>query len=181
MYAYDTLQLYVYSSTLIGCGWSCNQAYSVPLLAFDFRFIFFQQLQHHGSSNRDTSLPCWSSNLQPLLPSSKFISRTMIIASVPFDYHIVRGTLRIGPNELSFADSRVWKDVCAHRPEFQMALTAFLEHLGRNMRDFDASVFDVIGELAWGESFHGLEERRVHDWVSAILGNVKYGDFRPGS
>ncbi|KAF7186799.1 Versicolorin B desaturase [Pseudocercospora fuligena] len=168
------------------------------------------------------------------------------LTDIPFDYHIVRGTLqhriceihkqygpevRIGVNELSFADSRAWKDVFAHRPEFpkdrrklvmppngshsilgapaeeharfrRLLAHAFSEKGLReqeprikkymdllvdrlnekaiakqatNIVDwYTATVFDVIGELAWGESFHGLEERRVHDWVSAILGNVKY-------
>ncbi|USW48351.1 Putative cytochrome P450 [Septoria linicola] len=39
---------------------------------------------------------------------------------------------------------------------------------------YTCAVFDVIGELAWGESFQGLEERRVHEWIPAILGNLKY-------
>ncbi|KAF2210952.1 hypothetical protein CERZMDRAFT_113086 [Cercospora zeae-maydis SCOH1-5] len=39
---------------------------------------------------------------------------------------------------------------------------------------YTMTVFDVLGELAWGESFHGLEERRVHEWIPAILANVKY-------
>ncbi|GIZ39371.1 hypothetical protein CKM354_000275700 [Cercospora kikuchii] len=39
---------------------------------------------------------------------------------------------------------------------------------------YTMAVFDIVGELAWGESFHGLEERRVHEWIPAILANVKY-------
>ncbi|KAM3415618.1 Versicolorin B desaturase [Cercospora zeina] len=39
---------------------------------------------------------------------------------------------------------------------------------------YTMTVFDILGELAWGESFHGLEERQVHEWIPAILANVKY-------
>ncbi|KAK4634224.1 Averantin hydroxylase [Fulvia fulva] len=36
------------------------------------------------------------------------------------------------------------------------------------------TVFDVIGDLAFGESFNGLLHRKVHEWIPAILDSVKY-------
>ena len=36
------------------------------------------------------------------------------------------------------------------------------------------TVFDVIGDLAWGEPFYGLRDRKVHDWISAVIGNSQY-------
>lgn len=38
---------------------------------------------------------------------------------------------------------------------------------------YTSAVFDIIGELAWGEPFYGLRDGRVHDWIPAILGNLK--------
>jgi hypothetical protein len=36
------------------------------------------------------------------------------------------------------------------------------------------AVFDTIGDLAFGTSFNGLKERKVHDWLPAVLGSVTY-------
>ena len=35
------------------------------------------------------------------------------------------------------------------------------------------AAFDVIGDLGFGESFNSLRDRHLHDWVEAVLGNVK--------
>lgn len=34
--------------------------------------------------------------------------------------------------------------------------------------------FDVIGDLAFGESFKCLENGELHDWIPAVSSNVKY-------
>lgn len=34
--------------------------------------------------------------------------------------------------------------------------------------------FDVIGDLAFGESFGSLDQGKLHSWVRAVQGNVKY-------
>ncbi|KAF2162336.1 hypothetical protein M409DRAFT_27340 [Zasmidium cellare ATCC 36951] len=169
------------------------------------------------------------------------------LTSLPSDYHSFNGTLvfklreihlkygesvRISPNELSFTQSRAWKDIYAARnPEFpkdhrrtalspngyysilnapkdeharfrRLLAHAFSEKGLReqeprirqymdllvdrlnecvrsghatNMVDWYTScVFDVIGDLSWGESFGGLENREVHEWVPAVMGNTRY-------
>ncbi|CAK4031641.1 Versicolorin B desaturase [Lecanosticta acicola] len=167
------------------------------------------------------------------------------LSSIPLDYHTWRGTanrqilrlhqehgpvVRLSPNELSYADAQIWKDVWAARnPEFPKRRTpmppngsysilnapkdhharfrrllahAFSE---RGLRDqeprikqyvdllverlqevartgqstdivdwYTRTVFDVIGDLAWGGSFDGVRNRSTHDWIPAILANVKY-------
>lgn len=35
-------------------------------------------------------------------------------------------------------------------------------------------VFDVIGDLAWGESFHSLRECKLHEWIPGISSTVKF-------
>lgn len=39
---------------------------------------------------------------------------------------------------------------------------------------YTRTVFDVIGDLAWGEPFNGVQKRFTHEWIPAILANVKY-------
>lgn len=34
--------------------------------------------------------------------------------------------------------------------------------------------FDVIGDLGFGESFHSLQNRSLHEWIPAIAGAVKF-------
>lgn len=38
--------------------------------------------------------------------------------------------------------------------------------------------FDLIGELAFSESFHSLEQRRYHPWVLSIFQGIRGGAFR---
>ena len=35
---------------------------------------------------------------------------------------------------------------------------------------YNMTVFDIIGDLAWGESFDCLQDRKVHEWTPAIQG-----------
>lgn len=37
------------------------------------------------------------------------------------------------------------------------------------------TTFDTIGDLEFGESFHSLDNRVEHPWVSSILNGLKYG------
>ncbi|KAF4772824.1 VerB [Colletotrichum scovillei] len=39
---------------------------------------------------------------------------------------------------------------------------------------YNMVVFDVIGDLAWGESFHSLRNGRLHAWIPAISSTVKF-------
>lgn len=39
---------------------------------------------------------------------------------------------------------------------------------------FNMTTFDIIGDLAFGDSFDSLENRRLHDWVPAVSGSVKF-------
>ena len=38
---------------------------------------------------------------------------------------------------------------------------------------YNWAMFDIIGDLAFGESFECLEGARTHDWIASIQGNVK--------
>ena len=39
---------------------------------------------------------------------------------------------------------------------------------------YNMTVLDVIGDLAFGESFESLENRKMHDWIPAISGSVRF-------
>lgn len=39
---------------------------------------------------------------------------------------------------------------------------------------YNMMVFDVIGDLAWGESFHSLRDGKLHEWIPAIASTVKF-------
>ena len=41
------------------------------------------------------------------------------------------------------------------------------------VRWFNFTTFDIIGDLSLGESFHCLEESRLHDWVSILFTQFK--------
>ncbi|EMC94776.1 hypothetical protein BAUCODRAFT_74097 [Baudoinia panamericana UAMH 10762] len=38
---------------------------------------------------------------------------------------------------------------------------------------YNMTLFDVIGDLAFGASFNSLQDRKQHEWIPAILGNVQ--------
>lgn len=69
------------------------------------------------------------------------------------------------------------------QPIIQKYVDLLIERLFEATKDGDSTdllewyiliTFDIIGDLAWGESFNGLRERRIHDWIPAIYGNLKY-------
>ncbi|KAK4555062.1 hypothetical protein LTR86_007828 [Recurvomyces mirabilis] len=39
---------------------------------------------------------------------------------------------------------------------------------------FNMTVFDVIGDLAWGASFQSLESSQVHEWIGAVYANLTF-------
>jgi cytochrome P450 len=39
---------------------------------------------------------------------------------------------------------------------------------------YNMVVFDVIGDLAWGESFHSLRDGKLHEWIAGISSTVKF-------
>lgn len=39
---------------------------------------------------------------------------------------------------------------------------------------YNMVTFDVIGDLGFGESFHSLENRSLHEWIPAIAGAVRF-------
>ena len=39
---------------------------------------------------------------------------------------------------------------------------------------FDFTIFDIVGDLSLGESFHCLEESRYHGWVTILLAQFKF-------
>jgi averantin hydroxylase len=42
---------------------------------------------------------------------------------------------------------------------------------------YNWATFDMIGDLAFGESFHCLENKKTDPWIDAVFGNVKIGAF----
>lgn len=40
---------------------------------------------------------------------------------------------------------------------------------------FNLLTFDVIGSLAFGESFGGLESAKFHEWIQLAVGSMKQG------
>jgi averantin hydroxylase len=43
---------------------------------------------------------------------------------------------------------------------------------------YNWTTFDLIGDLAFGESFHCLETKSTHPWIAVLLGNLKTLGFR---
>jgi cytochrome P450 len=39
---------------------------------------------------------------------------------------------------------------------------------------YNMTSFDIIGDLAFGESFGSLENRKQHDWIPALSGSAKF-------
>ncbi len=42
---------------------------------------------------------------------------------------------------------------------------------------FNFTTFDVIGDLAFGESFHCLEKEEYHSWVAILFATIKYAVY----
>ena len=42
------------------------------------------------------------------------------------------------------------------------------------VRWYNFTTFDIIGDLAFGESFHCLEDEEYHNWVSTIFNSIKF-------
>jgi cytochrome P450 len=40
---------------------------------------------------------------------------------------------------------------------------------------FNLMTFDIIGSLAFGESFGGLKEGKFHEWIQLVTGSMKQG------
>lgn len=40
---------------------------------------------------------------------------------------------------------------------------------------FNLMTFDIIGSLAFGESFGGLESAKFHEWIQLAVGSMKQG------
>ncbi|ORY71471.1 cytochrome protein [Pseudomassariella vexata] len=144
--------------------------------------------------------------------------------------------VRIGPNELSYCEAAVWRDVWAYRKgheEFSktslqivvppngtygilgasrmdhrrvrkllshsfsekamreqhptikkhvdLLVDRLRERAGKEPQNivewFNWTTFDVIGALAFDQSFNCLEHGQTHPWIKAIFGSVKAGVF----
>jgi len=60
------------------------------------------------------------------------------------------------------------------------AIDQFIEKIGENRADpvdmttwFNLLTFDIIGELAFGESFGGVKSGEMHLWVSVVLSSLR--------
>lgn len=63
-------------------------------------------------------------------------------------------------------------------------IDAFVEQIGKHGRDrinlttwFNLMTFDVIGELAFGKSFGGVEGGKVHEWIAIVLDSMGQASF----
>jgi cytochrome P450 len=45
------------------------------------------------------------------------------------------------------------------------------------LRWYNLTTFDLIGDLAFGESFNGLESTRVHGWIAMLFSSIKIFPF----
>jgi hypothetical protein len=59
---------------------------------------------------------------------------------------------------------------------FNVSITSHLELVctGNATDHAQMVTFDIIGNLAFGESFHSLDRGKLHPWASNIPGNVRY-------
>jgi cytochrome P450 len=52
---------------------------------------------------------------------------------------------------------------------------------GNNQLDmvkwYNFTTFDLIGELSFGESFHGLDNSAYHPWVNTMFGGIKINSY----
>jgi len=143
--------------------------------------------------------------------------------------------VRVAPDELSYTDSRAWKDIYGHhgagefpkdpmeyslpvngvanilaadrnthgryrrllshgfsekgmremQPHIQYYVNLLIERLKEHSRKgpqdmlqwYNWTTFDMIGDLAFGESFDCLENARTDPWIQAVFGNVKSVPF----
>jgi averantin hydroxylase len=62
-----------------------------------------------------------------------------------------------------------------------MLIEGLKESIGKEPQDlvvwFNWTTFDIIGRLAFGESFGCLEKRENHPWIETVFGNMKAGTF----
>lgn len=74
--------------------------------------------------------------------------------------------------------------------DMQPRIQSFVELLIRGLREtaesgaytdvlewYNWMTFDMIGDLAFGESFHCLERKRTDPWIAAIFGSAKAASF----
>ncbi|KAF9729395.1 hypothetical protein PMIN06_011064 [Paraphaeosphaeria minitans] len=63
-------------------------------------------------------------------------------------------------------------------------IDTFVDQIGTHGRDginlttwFNLMTFDVIGELAFGKSFGGVESGKVHEWIAVVLASMGQASF----
>ncbi|PVH91509.1 benzoate 4-monooxygenase cytochrome P450 [Periconia macrospinosa] len=63
-------------------------------------------------------------------------------------------------------------------------IDGFVEQIGHHGRDkinlttwFNLMTFDVIGELAFGKSFGGVESGKIHEWIAIVLASMGQASF----
>ena len=64
-------------------------------------------------------------------------------------------------------------------PLIAKMMDQFIERIGEDRQDpidlttwFNLLTFDIIGELAFGESFGGLQNGKMHSWVAVVLSSL---------
>ncbi|USW58577.1 Putative cytochrome P450 [Septoria linicola] len=75
------------------------------------------------------------------------------------------------------------KGIKEQEPRFMGYIDLLVQRLGEvadgrrvvDMVDwFTMTVFDVLGDLTWGESFNGLKNRKVHEWVNVSMHSLEF-------
>ncbi|GFF57341.1 toxin biosynthesis cytochrome P450 monooxygenase, putative [Aspergillus udagawae] len=104
--------------------------------------------------------------------------------------------VRIAPDELSYNTAEAWEDICEHRTgerteSFEKDLTFFppapngvdsitscavvvtSRGLSTMVDWFNFTSFDILGDLAFGESFGCLGRKVMHPWIELIFTSIK--------
>ena len=75
------------------------------------------------------------------------------------------------------------KGIRDQEPRFTYYIDLLIDRMHEFARDgksadmvdwFTMTVFDVLGDLTWGEPFNGLKDRRVHDWVDVSMHSTEF-------
>ncbi|RYO91163.1 hypothetical protein DL766_000129 [Monosporascus sp. MC13-8B] len=84
---------------------------------------------------------------------------------------------RVSPNELSFASVQFWKEIYGHATgaDRQTLVKSKFYELGLNITKwFEMVSFDVLGEMAFGESFGSIESGHTHFWSDLVVEHLYF-------
>lgn len=95
------------------------------------------------------------------------------------DHHRIRRTVSHGFSEISLR---------AQEPILKSYVDLLMQRLRENcdagskpvnmVSWYNFTTFDIIGDMAFGESFGCLQNSTYHRWVSFVFSNIRYGSYR---